>query len=77
VQGRNKNQASVAPCYSTKPGRRDAYITSSVDRVRDSACLRSSWALAWPVHDIVITITNIVWCMAYQREVEGGSYIAQ
>jgi len=29
----------------------------------------------WPLHDIVIT--NRVWCMAYQREVEGGSYIAQ
>jgi len=25
-----------------------------------------------PLHDIVIT--NIVWCMAYQREVEGGVY---
>jgi len=24
-----------------------------------------------------IVITNIVWCMAYTREVEGGSYIAQ
>jgi len=30
---------------------------------------------SWPLHDIVIT--NIVWCMAYQREFEGGSYIAE
>jgi len=29
----------------------------------------------WPVHDIAIT--NIVWCMAYQKGVEGASYIAQ
>jgi len=32
-------------------------------------------AAGWPLHDIFIT--NRVWCMAYQREVEGGSYIAQ
>jgi len=24
----------------------------------------------WPLHDIVIT--NIVWCVAYKREIEGG-----
>jgi len=24
----------------------------------------------WPLHDIVIT--NIVWCMVYKIEVEGG-----
>lgn len=29
----------------------------------------------WPLDDIVIT--NNVWCMAFQREVEGGAYIAQ
>ena len=28
----------------------------------------------WPLHDIVIT--NLVRCIAYKREVEGGSYIA-
>jgi len=29
----------------------------------------------WPLHNIVIT--SIAWCMAYKREVEGGSYLAQ
>jgi len=29
----------------------------------------------WPLHDIATT--NIVWCMAYKGEVEGGSFIAQ
>ena len=29
----------------------------------------------WPLHDIVVT--NIVWCMAYKREVEEGSYTAR
>jgi len=24
----------------------------------------------WPLHDVVIA--NIVWCMAYTREVKGG-----
>jgi len=33
------------------------------------------WVGVWPVYDIAIA--NIVWCMAYTREVEGGSYIAQ
>jgi len=29
------------------------------------------WGLTiWPLHDIVIA--NIVWCMAYKREVVGG-----
>jgi len=28
----------------------------------------------WPLHNIAIT--NIVWCMAYQRRVGGASYIA-
>jgi len=27
----------------------------------------------WPLHEIVIT--NIIWCMAYKREVEGGGRI--
>jgi len=26
--------------------------------------------ISWPLHDIVIA--NIVWCMAYTREVGGG-----
>jgi len=30
---------------------------------------------SWPLRDI--GITNIVWCMVYQREVGGGSCIAQ
>jgi len=29
----------------------------------------------WPLQDIVTT--NIVWCMAYKGEVEGGSYTAR
>ena len=29
----------------------------------------------WPLHEIVIT--NIVWCLACKRDVEGGSYLAQ
>ena len=29
----------------------------------------------WPLHDI--GITNMVWCMAYQRKIVGGSYMAQ
>jgi len=37
--------------------------------------VNSCGADAWPLHDIAIP--NIVWCMAYQREVEGGSCIAQ
>jgi len=32
-------------------------------------------AKTWPLHDIVSS--NIVWCMPYEREFEGGSYIAQ
>ena len=31
--------------------------------------------LVWPLHDIIIT--NIIWCMSYKREVEGGLYIAR
>jgi len=30
---------------------------------------------SWPLHDIFFT--NLVWCMAYTREVEGGSCIAR
>jgi len=33
------------------------------------------YAIHWPLHDNVIT--NIAWCMAYKREVEEGSYLAQ
>jgi len=42
-----------------------------------NACLPCVACLCWLglcIHDIVIT--NIVWYMAYKREVEGGSYIA-
>jgi len=28
----------------------------------------------WPLHDIVIT--NIVWWVAYKREIDGGAHIA-
>jgi len=31
-------------------------------------------SMYWPLHDIVIT--NIVWCLAYQREVEGGRILS-
>jgi len=34
-----------------------------------------SFEVRWPLHDIVIT--NVVWCVAYKRDAEGGSYIAQ
>ena len=37
--------------------------------------LLKKYTTPWPLHDIVIT--NIVWCKAYEREVEGGSYFAQ
>jgi len=29
----------------------------------------------WPLHSIAIT--NIVWCIAYERRVGGGAYLAQ
>jgi len=44
------------------------------DGVRVNPRYRSS-EITWPLHDIVIT--NIIWSIAYTREVEGGSYIAQ
>ena len=44
-----------------------------------SSTPRATWAIRttlwcaadWLLHDIVIT--NIVWCMAYKREVEGSA----
>jgi len=33
------------------------------------------YAMCWPLHNIVMA--NIVWCVAYKRGVEEGSYIAQ
>ena len=34
---------------------------------------RLMWGASWPLHDIVIT--NIVWCMPYKGEVEGGGRV--
>jgi len=36
--------------------------------------LELALCVTWPLHDIIIT--NLVWCMAYLREVEGGSFTA-
>jgi len=30
---------------------------------------------SWPMHNIAVT--KIVWCMAYKKKAEEGSYIAQ
>jgi len=45
--------------------------------ILDSICYISGkpGTVTGPLHDIVIA--NIVWCMAYTREIEAASYIAQ
>jgi len=61
---------------NTGGGLRDVNSSTEARRCLVSAPRSRVEERDWPLHDIVIT--NIVWCMAYQREVEGGgSYIAQ
>jgi len=43
--------------------------------VRFTRATQAWGAVPWPLHDIVVT--NIVWCIAYTREIEGESYTAQ
>jgi len=74
LHGRRVNPAGVRALHGWGKARYEAAGFFFLDATSGLLATRRRFG-DWPLPDIVIT--NIGWCTAYQREVEGGSYISQ